>query len=147
MLSRFEAFTGYISAINRYIQKIERDEMEKYGLKGSYAQYLVAMDNHADGLSAAELCDICDRDKAAVSRIISEMESRGLVIRSDSLYRAKLRLSEEGRKAAAFVRDRAKTAVEMAGKGLNDNDRQSFYAALGLISNNLQRICREGLKE
>ena len=43
MVNRFEQFTGLISAGNRCVQKIERDEMEKFGLKGAYAQYLLAM--------------------------------------------------------------------------------------------------------
>ena len=40
MIDRFEQFVSYISAIHRDVQKIERDEMVKYGLKGAYAQYL-----------------------------------------------------------------------------------------------------------
>ena len=40
MISRFERFSFAISGIYRSIQKIERDEMERYGLKGGYAQYL-----------------------------------------------------------------------------------------------------------
>ena len=38
MLDRFEQFTAAISAINRCIQKLERDEMEKYGYKGAVVQ-------------------------------------------------------------------------------------------------------------
>ena len=38
MLTRFEQFTSSIAGIYKHIQKIERDEMIKYGLKGSYAQ-------------------------------------------------------------------------------------------------------------
>ena len=34
MISRFELFVSSVSSIYRYIQKIERVEMEKYGLKG-----------------------------------------------------------------------------------------------------------------
>ena len=30
MLDRFEQFSSVVSGINRYIQKLERDEMEKY---------------------------------------------------------------------------------------------------------------------
>ena len=35
MISRFEQFTSAISGIYRSIQKIEREQMEKYGLKVS----------------------------------------------------------------------------------------------------------------
>ena len=57
MMDRFEQFTSAISVITRYIQKLERDEMEKYGLKGAYAQYLLMMHHYPDGITAAQLCD------------------------------------------------------------------------------------------
>ena len=50
--------------------------MEKYGLRGSYAQYLVAMIHYPDGITSSKLSEICDRDKAAISRIVSEMEKK-----------------------------------------------------------------------
>ena len=149
MVNRFAQFTGAISAIYRDIQKIERDEMEKYGLKGAFAQYLLAMDRHPDGITAAALCEECDKDKAAVSRILTEMESKGLVCRhtGEGPYRARLCLTESGRDAAHYVCRKAVAAVERAGEGLNGEDRKVFYAALGLIAGNLQTICREGIPD
>ena len=148
MLSRFERFTSMVSAIYRTIQKLERDEMEQYGLRGSYAQYLLALRRNPSGLTAPELRQICSVDKAAVSRAAADMEADGLICRKaqgSSLYRARLRLTEEGRKAADFVFHRAADAVELAGAGLAEEDRQAFYAALELICGNLNRISKEGL--
>ena len=51
-MNRFEQFSYVISGINRHIQKIERDEMERYGNRGAYAQYLVAMIQYPDGVTA-----------------------------------------------------------------------------------------------
>ena len=148
MLSRFEQFSATISILHRCIQKIEREEMDRYGLRGVYAQYLVAMYRHPDGLTAAQLCDICDLDKAAVSRVVAEMEKRGLLTRvavGTTGYRAKLCLTESGRAAADFVNRRAQQAVEAAGCDLTDADRQVMYQALAAISARLQNISREGL--
>lgn len=150
MTERFEQFSTFISAIYRNIQKIEREEMVKYGLKGTYAQYLVVMNRFNNGITAAELCEICEKDKAAVSRSISNMEKKGLITRkaqSNNLYRALLTLTDEGKKAAQYVAERAKIAVEKAGTGLSDADRVKFYDALGLISSNLQKICKSGIPE
>ncbi len=148
MLSRYEQFTSVISGIYRYIQKIERDEMVKYGLKGSFAEYLTAISRYEDGITSSELSEICEKDKAAISRVVSEMEKTGVVYREtsgDSRYRAKLKLTDKGREAAAHVHERARLAVELAGKGMDDETRSVFYSALGLISANLQAISREGL--
>ena len=145
-MDRFEIFTAAVSGIFRDIQKIERDEMEKYGLKGAYAQYLLALARHPEGLSAAELCEVCDKDKAAVSRIVSELEEKGLIHRREGQYRARLSLSDEGIRAAKYVEERAERAVELAGAGLSDEDRRVLYSALDTIASNIRNICKEGIK-
>ena len=148
MLDRFEQFSYSISNIYRHIMKIEREEMEKYGLRGSYVQYLVAMSRFPEGITSSKLSEICDKDKAAISRIVCEMESKGLIRRETdkaNLYRAKLVLTEEGHKAAQYVCDRAEKAVTAAGMGLGDEDRKIFYGALAIFEANLRRIGREGI--
>ena len=148
MLDRFEQFTTAISALYRDVQKIERDEMEKRGLRGAFAQYLLAISRHPQGITASALCEACDKDKAAVSRIIAEMEAKGLLEKENdgiSQYRARLRLTPAGQEAAAYVRERVAIAVELAGHGLSDGDRQAFYRTLERISANLQQICLDGI--
>ena len=149
MISRFERFSFAISGIYRSIQKIERDEMERYGLKGGYAQYLVAMARHPQGLTSTQLCEICDLDKAAVSRSIGEMEERGLLERLavNNDYRAKLSLTEKGLAAADYVSRRAQQAVSVAGSGLSEEDREGMYRALESIAAHLQVISKEGIPE
>lgn len=148
MISRFEQFTSAISAIYRSIQKIEREQMEKYGLKGAYAQYLVTIQRHKDGITAAQLCEVCDLDKAAVSRALAEMFQRGLLDRSgETGYRAKLKLTPAGEEAADYVNRLAGAAVEAAGRELTDESRAVLYAALESISGRLAVICKEGIPE
>lgn len=150
MIKRFEQFSSAFSSIYRYIQKIEREEMEKHGLKGAFAQYLMALHRHPDGMTASQLCEACDMNKAAVSRAIGEMEAAGLVCKkseSETSYRAPLFLTERGREIVQFVYDRGIIAVEKGGQGLSDDDRRAFYAALQLIAGNLQRLCQEGLPD
>ena len=148
MLDRYERFSMYIAGAYRYVQKLEREEMEKYGLKGAYAQYLIAMRRYPDGVTATQLCEICDKDKAAVSRAVTEMEAKGVLFREGSNpYRAMLKLTEEGRKASDFVCQRAELAVRDAGKGLSDENREIFYSSLATIASNLQLICKDGISE
>ena len=150
MLSRYEQFSFAISNIYRSIQKIEREEMERYGLKGAYAQYLVTLERFPKGLTASQLCEICDLDKAAVSRAVSEMERRGLLERdaeNATGYRAKLYLTSAGHEAANFVNQRAQQAVNAAGGDLTDDDRKVLYQALESISTRLQNISREGIPD
>ena len=145
MIGRFEKFSLAISEINRYWHKIASDEMEKYGLKGPYAIYLVVMHRYPQGITSARLCEICDRNKADVSRAVSDMEKKGLVRREGAAYRAMLILTEEGICAARQVVERASRAVEEGGKGLSDERRLIFYETLDLIASNLREITKEGL--
>lgn len=145
MIKRFEEFTSVISSIHRDVQKIERNEMECYGLKGAYTQYLLAIAHRPEGLTAAQLCEICDKNKAAVSRIVSEMESAGLIIRSANPYKALLMLTQKGKEAAEFVKDRCSLATALAGEGLSEQDRSVFYTTLHRIASNLQNLSDNGI--
>lgn len=148
MLNRFEQFTTAISAIYRDIQKIERDEMEKYGLKGAFAQYLLVIARYPSGVTATKLCEICDKDKAAISRVLSEMESKGLVAKISSgttQYKALHKLTEAGQDAARYVQEKATAAVEIAGSGITEDERRIMYGSFNRIAANLQTICRNGI--
>lgn len=146
MIDRFELFTSYISEIYRQIQKIERDVMESYGLKGPHVQCLVAMSRLDHSVTATQLAALCEKDKAAISRTLSEMVQEGLVSREgQGSYRAALRLTEKGIEMAHQVNQKVNLAVYRAGDGLSDTDREIFYAALGRICANLKHMSKEGL--
>lgn len=145
MIQRFERFSYGIFEINRCWHKLAAEEMEKYGLKGPYAVYLIALARSETGITAAQLCELCGRDKADVSRAIRMMEEKGLVCREGTNYRALLKLTPEGQQAAAHVKKRASLAVEHAGKGFSQEERAIFYQVLDTITVNLQALSRDGL--
>ncbi len=150
MESRYELISASISSMYHDIQKIERIEMAKYGLKGPHAQCLLAMKKHPEGITAARLCEVCEKDKAAVSRILAELEEAGMILRENrngSRYRASLTLTEQGMAAAEAVVEKARLAVELAGTGFDDGEREVFYRVLSIIAGNLHKLCREGLTQ
>jgi DNA-binding MarR family transcriptional regulator len=149
MESRYELLSGAISCMYHDIQKIERVEMAKYGLKGPHAQCLLAMKRHPEGITSARLCEVCDKDKAAISRTLAELEEAGMVTRENrngSRYRASLTLTQQGQIAADTVVEKARLAVEKAGTGFGEEEREVFYRVLSIIAGNLHKLCREGLK-
>lgn len=146
MIERFERFSYAISEISRYWHKIASDEMEKYGLKSPHAVYLTTMYHFEDGIHAAKLGELCGKDKSDVSRMLSIMEKKGLVRREgEGAYRALLKLTDEGKKAAEKVRQSAIIAVENAGAGISDEDRTVFYNTLEKIASNLAVLSESGL--
>ena len=148
MIDRFSQFCTSIASIQRSILKIERTEMAKYGLKGPHANCLVAMARFPEGITAARLCEVCEKDKAAVSRTLAELEEGGMIYRENrngSRYRSALMLTEQGEIAAEAVVEKARMAVERAGIGFGESDREVFYRVLAIIAGNLHKLCKEGL--
>ena len=148
MVDRFERFTYAIVEINRYWHKIAADEMSKYGLKGPFAHYLITLYRYPDGVTSVQLGELCDKNKADVSRALAILEEKGLAVRetqNNSYYRAKIKLTAKGRAAAEQVQQIAEKAVGIGGKGLTDEHRQIFYEALERIAANLRQITLNGL--
>lgn len=148
MLDRFKRFSLSIFEISRCWHKLASEEMAKYGLKGPHAIYLTVLQHNPEGLTAARICELCGRDKADVSRSLSILEEKGMVRREGGNgYRARITLTEAGCEAADHVCRRASLAVEQAGKGITDTDREVFYDSLTSITCNLRELCRKGLME
>ncbi len=151
MVDRFEHFSYAINEINKYWHKLAAEEMEAYGLKASHSVYLTALYNFREsGLTAPQLCEYSGRDKADVSRMMSILESKGLVKKEgvhQNLYRGVFKLTDEGFEAAKHVRERASRAVEAAGKGLTDEVREIFYTAIDSIADNLRELSKSGIPE
>lgn len=148
MIERFERFSLAISEISRYWHKLTAEEMEKYGLKGTHSVYLLTMLRYPKGITAPELCELCGKDKSDVSRMMSIMEKKGLVTKEgvhQNLYRGVFKLTKEGIGAAEFVKKRASLAVELAGKDLSKETRDTMYEALESVAANLRELNKSGL--
>lgn len=149
MVDRFERFSLGISEISKYWHKLAADEMEKYGLKGTHSVYLTTMDKYPDGLTASELCKLCNRDKADVSRMMSIMEKNGLVTKNSAngRYKGAFKLTDEGKKAVDCVSERINLAVLHAGKDVSDEKREIFYEVLDCFASNLKNLSENGLPD
>lgn len=148
MIGRFERFSFAICAISHYWHKIVSEEMKKYGLKGPYAIYLVALYACPDGITAAKLSKLCSKDKADTSRIVAVMEKKGLVYKEgDNHYRALIKLTSEGKTAAEHIKKRAEIAVDIAGGEISEENREIFYKSLETICLNIQSMSSEGIPQ
>ena len=150
MVERFERFSLAIFEISKHWHKIAAEEMAKYGLKGPHATYLLTISRFEEGITAPQLCELCGKDKADVSRMMTIMEQKGLVTKESvhqNMYRGVFKLTDEGKEATEHVRQRASLAVELAGKDLDEEKRTIFYEALDSIVLNLREISKEGLPQ
>lgn len=145
MIHRFETFVTAISQIYRSIQRLKSKEMASLGLKGTHVMCLVQLRQHPEGLTAAQLSQLCGEDKAAVSRALSELEARGLTEVAEQpgqrRYRAPVTLTERGLQITQQMDRKILEAVRLADKGYTEEERAVFYRVLLQISENLQKGC------
>ena len=99
MLNRFVKFSFSIAEIDRCWHKLAAEEMAKYELNSPHAVYLNTLyDAPSEGITAAQLGELCAKNKADVSRMVAILEKKGLVQKvavGNNMYRAKLILTEE----------------------------------------------------
>ncbi len=145
MEERYQMFTTLIVKCARAIKKIKSSEMSKFNLKGLHASCLYYVYIHNNALTASELCDICDEDKANISRAIDMLGTQGFVVcdsKTQKKYNCPVSLTEKGKEIAKSVAERIDCIVSSASQGLSEENRRIFYASLTLLSNNLDRICK-----
>ena len=142
MEDRFETFTVLIARISRSIRRLKAEEMERLGLKGPHVSCLYYLSLY-DELTAAELCERCDEDKAAISRSLDDLEKNGYITGASGAgkrYKSPLRLTERGKAVGRAIGEKITRIVEAASEGLSEAERQTMYRALALVSKNLERI-------
>lgn len=148
MIDRFERFSLVIADISRQWHKISTAEMKKYGLRGTHSVYLAVIDRFPEGVTAGQICEMCGKDKADVSRMMAIMEKKGLVTKEgvhQNLYRGVFKLTGAGKAAADYVNRRASLAVSLAGGHLTEDMRAILYQSLESIAENLREISENGL--
>ncbi len=146
MDNRFENLTTGVAKIYKNIQKIKKHYMNSLGLKGTHVMCIYFLASNPQGLTAAGLCNICQEDKAGISRILSDLEANGYIYYDAppeaKRYRSKAILTQKGQECSARVNSLIENAVKEGGQNITDHDREVFYRTLFTIADNLDRICR-----
>ncbi len=143
MTDRYQTFTTLLGRCTRAIKRIKNSEMEEFGLKGLHVSCLYYVYVSQKPLTATELCDMCNEDKANVSRAVETLEEEGFVVynsKTQKKYNCPIVLTEEGKKVAKIVAEKIDTIVALSGRGISEEDRKIFYASFTIISDNLERF-------
>lgn len=138
MIDRFQAFVSGITICYKYIQKIKTMEMTEFGLKGTHVMCVFYIYHSEEKLTAAQLCQLCAEDKAAISRTLVTLQEKGFVESGEKKYRAHLTLTKSGVELAKKINSLIEQWVGLGGDGLNEEERMVFYRSLDIISANLR---------
>ena len=143
MEERFQTFTVLIAKLNRCIRKIKTEEMAEFNLKSPHVSCLYYL-YKSESLTAKELCDICEEDKANISRSIDFLEANGYLVGKSSRgkrYKSPLILTEKGKETGAQIARKIDAILDAVSKALPEEQRENMYASLSVICDKLQKIC------
>ncbi len=143
-MNRFQLFTVLVAKASRYVRKIKTEEMSDFQLKSGHVSclyYLYAMGE----MTATELCEACDEDKANISRSIEYLEKKGYIRPATvaKRYKTNLALTEKGTEVAERVNEKIEGILAQASEGLTEEEREGFYRSFARIDANLEKICKK----
>ena len=116
--------------------------MTEFGLKGTHVMCLFFLYHNLGGLIAAQLCQLCAEDKAAISHTLAILQEKGYIQSGEKKYRTKITLTEKGISLEKQVDGIIEQWVGFGSAGVTEEERDSFYHVLEVTSSNL----RENLK-
>lgn len=148
MDNRFETFTTLVNRINRSIRRIKIQEMADYGLRSTHISCLYYL-YISNGLTATELCERCEEDKAAISRALEYLETAGYLTceaQGGKRYRNLLLLTDKGQEVGRIIAEKIGGVLDVIGQELSDEERQTFYRSLFIISERLEQLAQDNEK-
>lgn len=144
----FENFTMSILRLNKLVHKIKLYEMKSFGLQAIHVMCVYCLANSEEGLTAGDLAKLTLEDKAAISRALALLSDKGYVTVDGGKRKSNIRLTDEGKRVAEFIDEKATRAVNAGMDGsLTPERRKEFYASLACISDNLEAYYNKLLEE
>jgi len=148
MQERFETFTVLINRISRNIRKIKNQEMAEYELRSAHVSCLYYL-YLSKRLTATEMCERCEEDKATISRALDYLETNGYLTceaKSAKRYKSPLVLTEKGMEVGKKIADKIDGVLNEISGGLTEDERAAFYRSLAIISDSLEAVSKNGEK-
>ncbi|MBQ8249527.1 MAG: winged helix-turn-helix transcriptional regulator [Clostridia bacterium] len=148
MKERFETFTVLIAKISRNIRKIKNQEMAEYGLRSTHVSCIYYLYS-VEALTATDLCERCEEDKATISRALDYLEENEFIIcesRHAKRYNSPLYLTQKGKEIGKKIADKINCVLDEICVDLTEKQLIEFYRSLAVISDSLE-LCVNGINE
>ena len=144
MKERFEIFTVLIAKISRNIRKLKNQEMAEYHLKSPHITCLYYLYSF-ESMTATELCEKCEEDKATISRSLDYLEKNGYLTcptQCAKRYKSRLVLTEKGKEVGKKVFEKVNQVLDEVSIAFSEEERVAFFQNLKTISDNLERCAK-----
>ena len=122
--------------------------MAEYGLRSVHVTCLYYLYSE-DSLTATDLCERCEEDKATISRGLDFLEENGFIVcdsKQAKRYKSPLSLTEKGTEVGRKITEKINFVLDEICIDLSEEQRAEFYRSLAIISDSLE-LCAEGIQE
>ena len=122
--------------------------MAEYGIRSVHVTCLYYLYS-AESLTATELCELCEEDKATISRGLDFLEENGFIVCETKLgkrYKSPLLLTEKGAEVGKKITDKINFVLDEICIDLTEEERAGFYRSLAIISDSLE-LCTKGIQK
>ena len=116
--------------------------MAEYGLRSPHISCLYYLYS-CESMTATDLCEKCEEDKATISRSLDYLEKNGYLIckaKYAKRYKSPLLLTEKGKEVGKKITDKINMMLDEISVGLTEKERIDFYRSLTVISDGLDAI-------
>ena len=129
MNDRFIRLSVSLSRLQKVIQRIKTDGMNRIELKAGHTLVLCQLDAAPDGYRFSELTERCDLDPAMISRVLADLVRSGLVQKCGAP-------GDRAVRVRAVVADVSRRADE----GIDPGELAIFYKVLAQLTENLEAV-------
>ena len=131
-----------VQQIKKHIDKFLDNELINTGISRLEAVYIGCL-NDNNGISLIELTNLVHFDKANTTRVISELELKGLVTRKvdeKDTRKYKIYLTEKAKELEKFILNSKLKLNKIAFEGVPNKEKEVFEQTLEKIIENLNNI-------
>lgn len=131
-----------VQQIKKHIDKFLDNELINTGISRLEAVYIGCLKDN-NGISLIELTNLVHFDKANTTRVISELELKGLVTRKvdeKDTRKYKIYLTEKAKGLEKFILNSKLKLNKIAFEGVSNKEKEVFEQTLEKIIENLNNI-------
>lgn len=139
---RFDRFCSLTCGAVKSIQKLKSRYMTHFGLTSAHTMCIRHLSTRPDGLTRMELTDICDIDKAQISRTVNELCAKGYITETENEsnnYRKRLKLTSLGKDTAEEINKAIKEIHAFVSNDFDEEQLLNFYTTFDLICSRLKK--------
>lgn len=139
---RFDRFCSLTGGASKSIQRLKSKHMTHFGLASAHTMCLRHLRACPEGLTRMELTEMCDIDKAQISRTVNELCAKGYIVETENEnnnYRKRLKLTPLGRDTAEKINKAITEIHSFVSTDLNEEQLETFYETFAIICDRLKK--------